>query len=215
MVNKKDENSPLPERYRDPKYTIFENLMPTDWLADVGQWLHSQRGQFLRGGDDGRGRYNWELLNVDELYDQISYLKQAITDKIDDAVKQVGIEDFDLEYIECHATLYHHGSHFVWHTDREGYNGQPATTRRLSYCLYMHSEPRMFSGGELEFINGTQIDSKHNRIIFFEPRQQHRVRRVECWSADFLHGRWAIFGLVHGQRVGSADDPLEGEPLSG
>ncbi len=215
MHDPKTENPTLPERYREPKFTTFDNVMPIDWLAETGRWLHSQRGHFLRGGDDGRGRYNWELLNVDDLYSPIGNLKKMITAKLDDAVSQVGVEDFDLEYIECHATLYHHGSHFAWHSDRDGYNGEPATTRRLSYCMYMHSEPRMFSGGELEFLDGTKIDSKHNRMLFFDPRQQHRVRRVECWSADFLHGRWAIFGWVHGRRIGSNDAPLEGQPLSG
>lgn len=215
MSEQKNESPPLPERYRDAMFTTFENVMPTEWLGDAGQWLHSQRGHFLRGGDDGRGRYNWELINADEQYGPLSDLKKAITDKLDEAVKQVGIEDFDLEYIETHATLYHHGSHFIWHTDREGYNGEPATTRRLSFCFYLHSEPRMFSGGELEFLDGTKIDSKHNRLVFFEPKQQHRVRRVECWSAEFLHGRWAIFGWVHGRTLGSDDEPLEGKPLSG
>lgn len=192
------ENHTLPERYRVPKFTIFDEVMPSEWLAEAGQWLHSQRGYFQRGGDDGRGRYNYELLDVDEQYDPLAELKKALVVKLGDAIKQVGIEDFDLEGIDCHATLYHHGSHFVWHTDHEDGAGEQATSRRLAYCFYLHTDPKMFSGGELEFLDGTMVEAKHNRLVVYDPRQQHRVRRVECWSADFLHGRWAVSGWLHG-----------------
>lgn len=204
----------LPERYRAARFTMFDNVMPAEWAGATGEWLHSQRGLFSRGGDDGRGRFNWELLDVDELYVPITSLKAAITTRISEAVKNVGVADFDLEYIECHATLYHHGSHFIWHTDHEGYNGDLAVTRRLAWCLYLHSSPKMFRGGELEFLDGTTVEPKNNRLVFFDPYQQHRIRRVECWSADFLHGRWALFGWIHGQPAGSTGH-LSGRPLSG
>lgn len=204
----------LPERYRAARFTTFENAMPVEWAGATGHWLHSQRGLFTRGGDDGRGRYNFELLEVDDLYAPIAQLKAAITARISEAVKSVGIPDFDLEYIECHATLYHHGSHFIWHTDHEGYNGDLAVTRRLAWCLYLHSSPKMFRGGELEFLDGTMVEPANNRLVMFDPYQQHRIRRVECWSADFLHGRWALFGWIHGQPPGSTGH-LSGRPLSG
>ena len=208
------EKDTLPERYRDPRFTTFDDVMQPEWIGAAGEWLHSQRGYFTRGGDEGHGRFNYELLEVDELYKPTTELKAAIVERLTDAIEQVGIPDFDLEYIECHATLYHHGSHFTWHTDREGYNGQPAHTRRLSYCLYLHSMPKMFNGGELEFLDGTTVDPQNNRLVLFCPYQQHRVRHVECWSAEFLHARWAIFGWIHGQPKGSTEH-LEGKPLSG
>ena len=204
----------LPERYRAARFTTFENVMPAEWIGAAGAWLHSQRGLFSRGGDDGHGRFNFELLEVDDLYEPISALKAAITARISDAVKKIGTADFDLEYIETHATLYHHGSHFIWHTDHEGYNGELAVTRRLAYAYYLHSSPKMFRGGELEFLDGTMVEPANNRLVLFDPYQQHKIRRVECWSADFLHGRWALFGWVHGQPPGSTGH-LSGRPLSG
>lgn len=214
-VQSTDENPNLPERYREPKFTTFEDVMPKEWLVATGEWLHSHRGYFKRGDTAGADRFNFELIKIDEVYEPIVNLRKAIVNLLDQGVEQVGIPDFDLEFIEFHATLYHHGSHFIWHTDREGYNGQLATTRRLSFCYYMHTDPRMFNGGELEFLDGTLVESTNNRLVLFDPLQQHRVRRVECWSADFIHGRWAIFGWVHGRTVGSTDEPLEGEPLTG
>lgn len=209
------EKPALPERYRAAQFTTFEDFMPPEWLATASEWLYSQRGYFRRGGDeDGRRRFNYEFLGVDEFYPPIAELKTALVDRLSEAVEKVGVPDFDLEFIECHAALYHHGSHYGWHTDRGKRNGEPVETRRLSYGLYMHTDPRMFSGGELEFLDGTMVDAAHNRLVLFDPRQQHRVRRVECWSSEFLHGRWAFFGWIHGQPSGS-NDHLEGEPLSG
>lgn len=204
----------LPERYRAARFTTFENVMPAEWAGATGEWLYSQRLLFTRGGDAGHGRFNFELTEADDLYAPIAQLKAAITARISDAVAKVGTADFDLEYIECHATLYHHGSHFIWHTDHEGYNGELAVTRRLAYCYYLHSSPKMFRGGELEFLDGTMVEPANNRLVMFDPYQQHRIRRVECWSADFLHGRWALFGWIHGQPPGS-DGHLSGRPLSG
>ena len=209
-----DEHS-VPERYRAPKFTTFDDAMSTDWAAELGGWLYDRRGDFHRGGDDyGAERFNHELLEVDEVCDLVLPLKQKITALVPDAADAVGIPDFDVEHIECHATLYHHGSHFTWHTDRDGMDGKPVTTRRLSYCYYMHSLPRMFQGGELEFHDGTTVESLANRLVMFSPYQQHRVRRVECWSSEFLHGRWAVFGWIHGQPPGSTGH-LEGRPQSG
>jgi len=205
----------LPERYRAPRFAVVDDAMPLEWTGALGSWLQSQAGIFRRGGDaEGRDRFNYELLEVDELYDPISDLKQDIAGRLDQVVPEVGVDDFDLEYLEVHATLYHHGGHFVWHTDHTGYTGEEVTTRRLSWCLYLHQTPKMFEGGELEFLDGTTVEPKHNRLVFFDPRQQHRIRRVRCWSAEFLHGRWALFGWIHGQPIGSADH-LSGKPLSG
>jgi len=204
------EDSPaLAERYRAARYTTFDNVMPAEWIGAAGEWLHSQRGLFTRGGDDGRGQFNFELPDVDDLYAPIGQLKAAIASHISDAVKQIGTADFDLGGLDCHAALYHHGGHYAWHTD-----APLPTTQGLAYALYLHSSPKMFRGGELEFLDGTMVDPTNNRLVMFDPHQQHRVRRVECWSADFLHGRWALFGWVHGQPPGSTEH-LSGKPLSG
>ena len=214
-----EQHPTVPERYRAPRYTTFEDVMPQPWLGNLGGWLQSQSHLFKRGGDaHGQDRFNYELLEIDDIFKPAADLKAAIASRLDQAVREVGVDDFDLEYIECHAALYHHGSHSAWHTDHTGYNGDEAPTRRLSWCLNMHAQDHggkpMFSGGELEFLDGTMVAPENNRLVFFDPRQQHRIRRVECWSADFLHGRWALFGWIHGQPKGSTDH-LSGKPLSG
>jgi len=210
-----DQSSTLPPRYRAALYKTFDDVMPADWLADAGAWLHNQREHFVRGGDiEGAGRFNYELATVDELYKPLGEMRAKLLGFLDEALPVLEVPEFPLEYVETHATLYHHGSHFTWHTDAPGYDGEPVFTRRVAFCLYMHSTPRMFSGGELEFLDGTAVDAVNNRVVLFHPLQQHRIRRVDCWSADFLHGRWAFFGWIHGPRPGEKPS-LCGVPRQG
>jgi hypothetical protein len=189
------DDAKIPERYRSAKFTTFDDVMPIEWLGEAGVWLHSQKGLFHRAGDvEGCDRFGYELLDIGEIYKPIAELTAEIAKRIGEAVEKVGIPDFDLELVECHATLYHHGGRFTWHRDAE-----PPSTRRLAFAFYLRTEPSMYSGGELEFLDGTMVEPKVNRLVVFDPDQQHRVRPVECWSADFLHGRWAIVGWLHGK----------------
>ena len=207
----------IPGRYREAIYTTFADVMPGKWVTDAGQWLYNNRKSFVRGGDPrGVDRFNFELVDVDRHHDDINPLKKKLTELIPAAVKRLGIPDFDLEYIEMHATLYHHGSHFCWHDDAPGYDGLFVPTRRIAYCLYMHSTPKMFKGGELEFLDGTMLEPDNNSIVMFHPLQQHRIRKVECYSAELLHGRWAFFGWIHGQPPEGYSEPkLRGIPHQG
>ena len=210
-------NYSIPGRYRDALYKTFLDTMPGEWVTKAGRWLYASGANFTRGGDPrGVDRFNYELTDVDKHYDAIGDLKSKLVELFPQALEDIGIPDFDLEYIEMHATLYHHGSHFCWHDDAPGYDGAFIPSRRIAYCFYMHSEPKMFTGGELEFLDGTALTPHNNSIVMFHPLQQHRIRKVECYSAELLHGRWAFFGWIHGQPPEGYSEPkLRGVPHSG
>lgn len=195
----------VPERFRKPLFEAVEDLMPAEWTHAMGVWFRAHMGEFVRGGDpEGLSRFNWELCTIqDAAPDLIGQFRARLTDAFPKALAACHIPDFDLRFIEVNATLHHHGSHFIWHDDAPGYDGAIVPSRRLTFAYYLHSEPKMFRGGELEFADGSLINPKHNRLVMFHPLQQHRVRMVECWSAEAVHGRWALVGWVHG-------DPPEG-----
>ena len=193
----------VPNRFREPLYHVEENAMGEDFGGAIGKWLHGNRDKFVRGGDEhGVLRFNYELCDIDKYMptELIAPFKKKLIKAVSDpaVLKALNIPEFDLRYIEIHATNYHHGSHFVWHDDAPGYDGELVPTRRATFCYYMHSNPKMFSGGELEFLDGTAVEPVNDRLAMFHPIQQHRVKRVECWSNAFLHGRWALMGWVHG-----------------
>lgn len=194
----------LPERYRHALYHTVDDAMPSEWIADLSDWLYHNRMGFQRGGDvKGANRFNYEFTDVDEECDLISEFRSALLEHMPEALKPCEVDEFAVNAIECHATLYHHKSHFCWHNDDLGQDGEPVATRRIGFAYYIHSVPKLFSGGQLEFIDGTRIEPDANRLVFFNPHQQHRVTPVECWSKDALDGRWALCGWVH--------EPAKGE----
>ena len=210
------EASKMPARYRNALVHVIDDAMPETFVTATGRWLYENRARLVRGGDEqGVARFNYELVDADQACD-LGQLKSRIVDAIPEAIATNGIPDFDLAYIECHATLYHHGGHFCWHTDAPGYDGEFVPSRRLAWCFYMHTQPKMFSGGELEFLDGTKVCPSNNRLVLFHPLQQHQIRKVECWSAHVLHGRWAMFGWVHGPAPDGYRAPeIHGAPKSG
>jgi len=198
----------VPNRFREALIHQTDEALTDDDSAALGQWLFDHRDRLQRGGDEhGEGRFNYEILSIEKhAPDLLRPLRRRLLELVadGDVLDQVCVPAFDVRFLEMHATLYHHGSHFGWHDDAPGPDGHtPVLTRRISFCYYMHSTPKMFSGGELEFMDGTSTKPENNRLVMFHPLQQHRVLPVECWSAHVLHGRWAITGWLHG-------DPPEG-----
>lgn len=212
----------VPNRFREAIFNVTDDALGVDANAKLGEWLYNHRDRLVRGGDEtGSDRFNYETIDVDQFMpDLVTPLKQKLVELTSnkDVLSDLATPEFDLRFIEIHSTLYHHGSHFVWHDDAPSYDGQIMPTRRVTFCYYMHTAQKMFSGGELEFLDGTKVEPKNDRLVLFHPIQQHRVRKVECWSSHVMHGRWALMGWVHGE----ADaewvknlPSLRGRPVSG
>lgn len=192
----------VPGRFREPLFRAIDDVLPETNVAQIGRWLHEHRGQLERGGDDaGALRFHYELPRLDDhCPDLLAPLRKVLVDTTANqtTLDALAVPAFDLRHIEFTATLYHHGSHMTWHDDAPDCTGEVVPSRRVTFAFYMHTEPKLFDGGELEFAEGTTIEPKNNRLVLFHPVQQHRVRRVECWSAQAIHGRWAIMGWIHG-----------------
>jgi hypothetical protein len=192
----------VPNRFREALLHVVDQALEDEASGRIGQWLYNHRDRLQRGGDEhGQHRFNHEILNVEEqAADLILPLRRKLIELMgdDELMDQLCVPAFDLRHIEMHATLHHHGAHFVWHDDAITSDGELVETRRLSFCYYMHSTPKMFSGGLLEFMDGTTVKPDDNRLVVFHPLQQHRIQQVECWSSHVLHGRWALVGWLHG-----------------
>lgn len=212
----------VPNRFREAIYHTTDDALGPAANGALGKWLYEHRDKLVVGGDErGVDRFNHETIEVDKLMpDLVDPLRKKLIELTsdEDVLRQLATPAFDMRYIEMHSTLYHHGAHFIWHDDAVSYDQHVVPTRRVTFCYYMHTEPKMFDGGELEFMDGTKVEPKNDRLVLFHPVQQHRVRKVECWSAHVLHGRWAIMGWLHGDT--DADwvariPSLRGRPVSG
>lgn len=196
----KAEASPalVPTRFHRALVHVVDEAVDAADAADLGHWLHEHRWELQLAQSPGVMR--WQLNHLDaRAENHAATIRKAVLDSLDAASEACAVPPFDVLHIETHATLYHHGGQFDWHDDIEDYEGEIVPTRRLSFCCYFHSPQQMFSGGELEFMDGTTVAPKHRSIALFHPVQQHRVRAVECYSAEALHGRWAVTGWVHGE----------------
>ena len=193
--------TPVPERFRAPVLHTVDSAMPAELVTEFGRRLFDRRDLLVRTGDDGAVDYfRWELDQVDAVSaDLVASFRRRLLDHFDAWVgRPLG---FELDAVDLFAALYHHGSHMTWHADRSA-DDPPA----VAFAFYMHAEPCMFTGGELEFLDGTTVEPKNNRLVLYGAGQQHRVRPVECWSSHVLHGRWALLGWLRGR-----DRDVDGE----
>ena len=186
----------VPHRFRKPLHLVLDNTVPSSFEAEVGPWLHINRKSFCRVGDEhGEAKFAWEFENVDRAEPELfAKLRNKIVERIPQALEACAVPDFEMEGVEMHATAYHHLSHYTWHEDLESAQDR----RRLAFAYYLRTDPVLFKGGELEFLDGTTIEPISGRLAFWNPLQPHRVRQVECWAADLISGRWAIHGWVLG-----------------
>lgn len=187
-----------PDRFRAPLIHTIDDAMPAAFALAAGRWLYEQRDRMARtGDDDGQIDFQWCRYDIDKANPELfGPLRKRVLDALPAAVAACAVPPFDPVRIELAATLYHHGCHAGWHRGCGEYD-HVAESAALGFAFTMHSEPKLFSGGELEFLDGTAIEPKHNRLTLFAPGQVIRVRSVECWSAHVLHGRWALVGILH------------------
>lgn len=189
-----------PVRFRKALVHAVNNAVGPEFGKTMSEWFSANRRHLVRGGDEaGLQRFNFEITNLETQCNDLAPFRQALFARYEEAAKLCQVPDFEVDRVEINATLYHDGSHFDWHDDAPGYYGDFVPSRRLTFCYYMHTDPKMFEGGELEFMDGMTVEPQNDRLVFFHPLQQHRVRRVECYSSDPMRGRWALMGWLHGE----------------
>lgn len=189
-----------PIRFRKALVDVTDDAIGVEFPSRMGRWFNNNRGLLIRGGDEeGLSRFNYEITSVEDVCDELAPLRKALMARYESAAETCEVPPFEVDSIEINATLYFHGSHFVWHDDALGYTQEFIPSRRLTFCYYLHSDPKMFQGGELELNDGTLVEPQNDRLVLFHPLQRHRVRAVECFSNDAMHGRWALVGWLHGK----------------
>jgi len=192
----------VPNRFREPIYHVIDDAVDGRVAEELGQWLYFNRDKLNRVGDDaGEYLFAFEMPSkaLDDapgLSDVRKRLAGIATDK--DVLTKLCVPEFDPSVAEIAADLVHHRGHRAWTHDAVTLDGEVAATRRIAFALHLHSDPRMFTGGDIEFGDGTTVEHKANRLVLWHPCQTYRVRRVECWSAHVLDGRWSVFGWIHG-----------------
>ncbi len=185
----------VPERYQSPEVRTLPSFMPEEWVQELGAWLYDHRDRLLRAGDpSGEHTFGWSIAGIDIVAPElVAPFRRALLE----AVKPAGPVDVDIT-----ALMLHHDCRVGWHHDDVATD----TAFDFTFCAL----PRMFEGGELEFLAGDAIEPKNNQLALFSHAAQRRVRQVRCYSASAVSARWALTGSVMAARRAVApSDPDE------
>ena len=201
----------VPYHVRKSRYLVRDNLMPQQWLHTATSEFDRHRSDLEWDHGNGYGdRACWIIRDARTTYPQLcAALIQAMYEAVPDAVKACGVPEFQPTGIEICQTLYHHGGYFVWHDDMNDFANAFRIDRRMTFVFYLNRTPKLFTGGDLEFLDGVTVEAQNNRLLMFEPMQVHRVQPVECWTADPLDGRWTFTGWIHGDAPKEYTDRLQ------
>lgn len=190
----------VPSRLREALVHVVDDAVAPPFAGEVGEWLYSHRDQFRRIGDaSGERQFGFGLADVDQIAD-IAPLKARLSELCADGslLESTCTPPFDMTGMRFRAELYHHGGHQDYVDSASYSDGSIEPANRLAFALFLAAEPVMFHGGGLEFVDGRTVEGKNNRLAIWHPSQRVRVRRVECWSASFLHGSWMLRGEIQG-----------------
>lgn len=184
----------VPGRFRKPLCHVVEGAADAELVRDLAHWLRNHRGL---AGWQGTA---WEVLGFDLEGGTLPARVRKLVDYhlTDELLERLAVPEFDHCGSEIHPLLLHHGGRIDWQDDWIGPDGKPSTSRRIAFDLLLHTEQRMFQGGQIEFPSGGLVEPSVGSLVFRHPLQARRVVPVECWSAETLHGLWMLTGWIHG-----------------
>ena len=185
--------------YPKALYHAVPDAMGAGFARDFINWTaHLERG-FSRGGD-GEHRRDVEAAGLEACGPYGRELEAVVRGRYHEALEPCGIEPFEATWCEMNAVGFLEGDRFRWHTDHfQSSVNLRRETKGITFIYYAHQEPRPFSGGGLEFADGTLIEPDNDLLLFINPYQRHQVHRVRLFDgADpWRGGRWTLSGWLH------------------
>ena len=189
-----------PGRLRRPLADVLGHAATDELLEGLATWLNTHRTDVVRVHDPaGRPQFGFAVPEFETLApDLAASARRLILAKMPEALEAIGVPEFEPTGVEFAPTLYHHEGERGWGDGWTDTGGTPVPMRRVAFDLLTVAAQPRFKGGDIEFPNGDVVTALPRRLAFLHPLQAHRIRRVECFSADMLHGRWSLSGWVLG-----------------
>lgn len=155
------------------------------------------QSRIVKRGVDRRIRASTVLYDG-QLADVAVIVRQAVIARLQDAVHELGIPEFDIGTFETQMTSHNDGEFFHRHTD----TASPETaSRMLTYVYYFHGKPKAYTGGELVFYDDDGheevLEPGNDTLVIFNPHTAHEVRPISCSSRLFENGRFTLNGWLH------------------
>lgn len=196
-------NTPEGE-YPTPLFLKMPNAMGKDFARDYIEWTANNRHAFARGGDREHRR-DVEVVGLDACGRSGDELHRMLLMRYEEAFAACKVEPFSSVWCEMNGIGYLDGDRFNWHTDHfQSSVNLRRETKGITFLYYAHQEPRQFTGGGLEFADGTIIEPDNDLLLWINPYQRHRVLDVVLKEgADpWRGGRWTLGGWLHRTETG-------------
>jgi len=170
-------------------FFVIKSFLPEESNRDLLERTLQRRSQFqTTTTETGAANYRNSLV----LHDHPRWFLEEIVMTYGEALKELGMNQFEFSQIECQTTYHGDGCFYKEHTD----NGSPSVSNRvLTFVYYFSQVPRRFSGGQLKI--GTEyVEPENNTIVFFPSGLLHEVLPVRVMGDKFEEGRFTLNGWV-------------------
>jgi Rps23 Pro-64 3,4-dihydroxylase Tpa1-like proline 4-hydroxylase len=216
LTEQTEESAP---KIYESKVLIFDNVFPNnqeqDFLHLIEKW--QDRFQDTQVGDDKTATKDKKYRNSLVLFEFEpirTYFKSQIFRFTQPVKEAFGYEMTPEMGGEFQLTAHNDQNFYSAHTDFLPNTGTRVSLRKITFVYYFHRQPKAFEGGELYVWDhldcegdrfrptksGKYIEPLNNRIVFFDSRYYHEVRKVTCASKDFMDSRFTINGWFYSLR---------------
>lgn len=137
--------------------------------------------------------------NFEEFYE---LLTSKIEPLIPEVLDKLQIAPFEIDDTEIHLTAHNNGDFYKPHRDN---NQGGLKYRKVTFVYYFHSTPKMFSGGQLLFLENKPrpliVEPINNSIVFFNSSLLHAVHPIVCNDMKFEHSRFTLNGWLRERTI--------------
>jgi len=202
-----------------PKVLQLENFLTPEEHGRFFEYAIAQRESYERSGivnSEGADTVDESYrksLSLHSIGDMKSMFEPRLRELMPALRRELEIPWFPQGFVEVQLSAHQDGGVFVRHTDC---SDGVLMTRKLTCVYFMHTEPKIFSGGDLRVYARTEpnlperytaLTPKNNSMVFFSSDTLHEVCPVRCPSTEFEHSRFALSIWLHSLHPG--DDPLD------
>lgn len=182
-------------------------------------------GRLLDFAQQQQANYSWSTLISDgardvvdrdvraslsffgDLGDQLVPFRAHLAERLEHIAAETQTRRFDPEPQDLRLVAHGHGHYFRQHVDTAtGSNRSLVTGNRvLSLVYYLHTRPRMFTGGALVMypIVGEErqvIEPRHDRLVAFSSIAPHEVEPIDLPGDSFRDSRFSVVSWLHQKR---------------
>jgi len=146
---------------------------------------------------------NGQKLMNDSISSVYKCLSERIKTRLPEIMSILNVEPFTVGELPLTFMNGLSGHYSLPHTDECG------GRYRLSFLYYLHRNPKVFSGGDLEFYRNnsmnnlghdelpfTRVEHQDNLLVVFPSKTFHGVTKVVCSSKNFRDGRFSAAGFI-------------------